>query len=149
MSAAMELHVALSLRLDATEAYRLAHAYRDEVLAKDAAERDRLAAAVDYALGWSDSATQQLRDGMEEILAAAPSEAQPAPDFYQVGHTYTDPNADYDWKFRVDAITTHPENGERTALGWRHFRGEWAEMAYGEDSFEIHLIAGMTDGGGQ
>ncbi|MFE2967501.1 hypothetical protein ACFXKC_28285 [Streptomyces sp. NPDC059340] len=33
----MELHVALSLRLDAVEAYRLAHAYRDEVLAKDKA----------------------------------------------------------------------------------------------------------------
>ncbi|MFE9921614.1 hypothetical protein ACFYQA_08525 [Streptomyces sp. NPDC005774] len=38
MSAAMELHVALSLRLDAIEAYRLAHAYRDEVLAKAAAD---------------------------------------------------------------------------------------------------------------
>ncbi len=37
MSAAMELHVALSLRLDATEAYRLAHAYRDEVRLQDAA----------------------------------------------------------------------------------------------------------------
>lgn len=71
------------------------------------------------------------------------------PDFYEVGRTYTDPSADYDWKFRVDAVTTHPQTGERMALGWRHFRGEWAEMAYGEDSFEIHLIAGMTDGGGQ
>lgn len=34
MTAAMELHVALSMRLDAIEAYRLAHAYRDEVLAQ-------------------------------------------------------------------------------------------------------------------
>ncbi|GAB2731471.1 hypothetical protein [Streptomyces bullii] len=34
MSAAMELHVALSLRLDAVEAYRLAHAYRAEVLSE-------------------------------------------------------------------------------------------------------------------
>ncbi|MFF7880942.1 hypothetical protein ACH40F_08315 [Streptomyces sp. NPDC020794] len=33
----MELHVALSMRHDAVEAYRLAHAYRDEVLAKDQA----------------------------------------------------------------------------------------------------------------
>jgi hypothetical protein len=33
MSAGMELHVALSMRLDAVEAYRLAHNYRDEVLA--------------------------------------------------------------------------------------------------------------------
>lgn len=38
MSAAMELHVALSMRLDATEAYRLAHAYRDEVLARERTE---------------------------------------------------------------------------------------------------------------
>lgn len=38
MSAAMELHVALLLRLDATEAYRLAHAYRDEVIAERDAE---------------------------------------------------------------------------------------------------------------
>ena len=37
MSAAMELHVALAMRLDAVEAYRLAHAYRDEVLAKEKA----------------------------------------------------------------------------------------------------------------
>jgi DNA-binding transcriptional ArsR family regulator len=36
MSAAMELHVALSMRLDATEAYRLAHAYRAEVLRQEA-----------------------------------------------------------------------------------------------------------------
>jgi hypothetical protein len=71
------------------------------------------------------------------------------PDFFEPGHTYSDPSADNDWKFRVDAITTHPEGGERTALGWRHFRGEWTEMAYGEDDFEIHLLAGMTDGGGQ
>jgi hypothetical protein len=33
----MELHVALSMRHDAVEAYRLAHAYRDEVLAEDQA----------------------------------------------------------------------------------------------------------------
>lgn len=36
MSAARELHVALSLRLDAVEAYRLAHVYRAEVLRQEA-----------------------------------------------------------------------------------------------------------------
>lgn len=71
------------------------------------------------------------------------------PDFFEPGHTYADPSSDYDWKFRVDAVTTHPETGKRTALGWRSFRGEWGPYAYNEDDFEIHLIAGMTDGGDQ
>ncbi|MET7321470.1 hypothetical protein [Streptomyces sp. NPDC005549] len=42
MSAAMELHVALSLRLDATEAYRLTHAYLAESLRKEAANLRRI-----------------------------------------------------------------------------------------------------------
>jgi hypothetical protein len=40
MSAWLELHTVLSLRLDATEAYRLMHNYRDEELAKAAAPAD-------------------------------------------------------------------------------------------------------------
>jgi hypothetical protein len=64
-----------------------------------------------------------------------------APGFFRPGVTYTEPDGSTDWAFRCDAITTHPEDGERTALGWRRFRGEWAECAYGEDDFEIHLIA--------
>jgi len=64
-----------------------------------------------------------------------------APDFFQVGRTYTEPDGSTDWAFRCDTITTHPADGERTALGWRHFRGEWSECAYGEDDFQIHLIA--------
>ncbi|MFG2269084.1 hypothetical protein ACGFNY_04840 [Streptomyces chartreusis] len=63
------------------------------------------------------------------------------PDFFEAGRTYTEPDGSTDWAFRVDTITTHPEDGERTALGWRRFRGEWTECAYGEDDFEIHLIA--------
>lgn len=63
-----------------------------------------------------------------------------APDFYQPGYVYSYPRyADgYDWKFRCDGITTHPENGERIALGWRFFNGQWGEYAYGEDSWDIH-----------
>jgi hypothetical protein len=88
----------------------------------------------------------ELLNADAEEKATAPA-ATATPDFFQPGHTYSDPSADNDWKFRVDAITTHPEDGERTALGWRHFRGEWTEQAYGEDDFEIHLLVGMTDGG--
>jgi len=66
-------------------------------------------------------------------------------DFYQLGHTYTDPdNTQYDWRFRCDTITTHPEDCERTALGWRYFRGEWEPIAYGEDDWDLHLTVGMT-----
>ena len=73
-------------------------------------------------------ATKQRRSGVD-------------PDFFEPGRTYTEPDGSTDWAFRVDTITTHPEDGERTALGWRHFRGEWTECAYGEDDFDIHLIA--------
>jgi len=71
--------------------------------------------------------------------------ANTEPDFFQPGHTYTERDGSTDWKFRCDAITTHPEDGGRTALGWRHFRGEWSEYAYGEDDWEIHRIADSLD----
>jgi len=78
------------------------------------------------------------------VWAIAQYDAKKAePDFFEIGHTYGDDK--HDWKFRVDTITTHPEDGERTALGWRFFKGRWEEMAYGEDDWEIHLAAGLTD----
>ena len=63
-------------------------------------------------------------------------------DFYQPGHTYTDTNPQYDWKFRCDVVTTHPEDGERTALGWRFFNGTWSECAYGEDDWDVQQFVG-------
>lgn len=77
-----------------------------------------------------------------EVLHGA-AEADATPDFFQIGHTYAD--TDPEWKFRVDTVTTHPDNGERTALGWRFFRGEWEPYAYGEDDWEIHQLVGHTD----
>lgn len=67
------------------------------------------------------------------------------PDFFQPGHTYTEPDGSTDWRFRCDSVTDHPDDGERTALGWRHFRGEWEPYAYGEDDWEIHQHVGYTD----
>lgn len=78
--------------------------------------------------------TQTLREG--EAAAA---------DFFQPGHTYADTSHSTDWKFRVDTVTTHPEDGERTALGWRHFRGTWEPYAYGEDDWDIQEHVGHTD----
>ncbi|WP_329336193.1 hypothetical protein OG252_13380 [Streptomyces sp. NBC_01352] len=66
-------------------------------------------------------------------------------DFFEPGHTYTESDGSTDWKFRCDAITTHPENGERTALGWRHFQGKWEPCAYFEDDFDVHQYVGHTD----
>lgn len=69
----------------------------------------------------------------------------PAPDFFEPGRTYTHVDDGTDWKFRVDTVTTHPEDGERTALGWRHFRGQWEPIAYGEDDYEVHRYVGTVD----
>lgn len=80
------------------------------------------------------------RAGLVEEKATAPA-ATATPDFFEVGRTYTEPGDTTDWRFRCDSITTHPEDGERTALGWRHFHGVWEPCAYGEDDFEIHQIA--------
>ncbi|MER8219738.1 hypothetical protein ABTZ58_03890 [Streptomyces sp. NPDC094143] len=67
------------------------------------------------------------------------------PDFYEAGHTYTHVDDGTDWLFRVDTVTAHPERGERTALGWRHFKGQWEAIAYDEDDYEIHLCVGLID----
>jgi hypothetical protein len=79
--------------------------------------------------------------GARDFPAEKQADTEATPDFFQVGHTYTDPDGSTDWRFLCDAITTHPQDGERTALGWRHFRGQWSECAYGEDDWEIHQIA--------
>lgn len=79
-------------------------------------------------------------DATEVWEKSSPTRADATPDFYQPGHVYSYPRyADgYDWKFRVDTITTHPETGERIALGWRYWQGQWGEYAYGEDDWDIH-----------
>lgn len=61
-------------------------------------------------------------------------------DFYEPGYVYSYPRyADgHDWKFRCDAITTHPDDGARVALGWRHWHGEWTECAYDEGNWDVH-----------
>lgn len=63
-----------------------------------------------------------------------------APDFYQPRYVYSYPRyADgHNWKFRCDAITTHPDDGARVALGWRHWQGEWTECAYDEGDWDVH-----------
>jgi len=76
-----------------------------------------------------------------ELLEGLRSDgASSVPNFYQPGYVYSYPRyADgYDWKFRVDTVTSSPENGERVALGWRFWKGEWEPYAYAEDDWDIH-----------
>ncbi|MGW3428940.1 hypothetical protein ACWDHW_13430 [Streptomyces melanosporofaciens] len=80
-------------------------------------------------------------DEAGKVSPAGAEITQPA-DFFQPGHTYSDD--EHGWKFRVDTVTTHPETGERTALGWRYWTG-WEPYAYGEDDWEIHQMVGHTD----
>lgn len=88
-------------------------------------------------LGW-----ESARDIVRLMLD--PTTADTAPDFFQPGTTYTNREfPQYGWQFRCDTITTHPGDGERTALGWRYFRGEWEPYAYGEGDWDIHLVVGM------
>ncbi|MFJ6615421.1 hypothetical protein ACIQPT_34670 [Streptomyces sp. NPDC091289] len=65
-------------------------------------------------------------------------------DFYEPGHTYSETNPAYDWAFRCDTVTAHPEDGERTALGWRRFKGVWEPYAYGEDDWDLHALVGIN-----
>lgn len=67
-----------------------------------------------------------------------------ASDFFEPGHTYAYRDST-DWRFRCDVVTTHPEDGERTALGRRRFQGVWSEYAYGEDDWGVHQTLGVVD----
>lgn len=119
------------------------------VTANLCAEALREAAAVvgprceEYGVLGVDSLLRRMAD---EAATAAPTgdettQTSNAPatgvanDFFQLGVTYT---ASHGWKFRVDSITTHPEDGERIALGWRHFNSQWEPYAYAEDDWDVH-----------
>ncbi|WP_225825668.1 hypothetical protein [Streptomyces naphthomycinicus] len=150
MNAALSLHTVLSLRLDASEAYRLAHAYRDEELQKYA---DRLASRASL---YGDSATvgEVIKDLRSIATRSAGDEV--APDFFQPGRTYA-----YDADgftapelltlFRVVADTTHPDTGKRMAFGWIRTAEDVAWSPYAEPADE--WPGGWTDvtegGGGQ
>lgn len=53
----------------------------------------------------------------------------PEGELYEPGQTYGYGDG-AGWQFRCDVVTTHPENGERVALGWRFHGGSWEPYAY-------------------
>lgn len=87
----------------------------------------------------------RLRRMAEEKSSRTAADA--TPDFFQAGHTYA---GSHGWKFRCDTVTTHPEDGEPAALGWRFFNGIWEHDAYRQEDWDVHQSLGHTDitGGG-
>ncbi len=63
------------------------------------------------------------------IAGAVGDDETSAADFFEPGRTYRD----YAWLFRCDAVTTHPETGTRTALGWTSVRASgWTTYSHDE-----------------
>jgi hypothetical protein len=86
---------------------------------------------------WADTTVEKdTSDGRQ------PPAGESTPDFFQPGHTYAGSGG---WRFRCDTVTTHPEDGELTALGWRYFNGRWEPIAYHQDDWETHQADGHTD----
>lgn len=118
-------------------ANKLADAHRVEVLTEAAAELDRIADTVEArvaehygpASGISPGSAQMLRDAAGNVRYMARKDTREgesttaAPDFFQPGHGYTHRNGT---DFRCVAVTTHPNTGERRALGWI-VRNGWHE----------------------
>lgn len=128
---------------DPASAQRLLDAHRAEVFAEAAAivgNDDTCDCG-----GCGTCIPRWLADRLRAMAGEGTAAAAATPDFFEPGHTYTEADGSTDWKFRCDAITTHPEDGERTALGWRHFKGQWAEYSYGEDDWDVHQHVGTFD----
>jgi hypothetical protein len=126
MSAAMELHVALSMQLDAVEAYRLAHAYRDEVIADRDAEIMRWLGKKAREYRATGNSQHALQANTVELMASQISRGAVRPNntrlpagveplFFEPGRTYTSGT----WEFRCVALIPSPTTGEARALGWK------------------------------
>ena len=78
---------------------------------------------------WDDGTTQTAMDraggarAVEwEIGLMASGINESAPDFFQPGHSYTHRDGS---TFRCVAVTTHPDGGERVAIGWHTDTADW------------------------
>ncbi|MFJ8345087.1 hypothetical protein ACIQ9J_01665 [Streptomyces sp. NPDC094153] len=99
--------------------------YRAEVLREAESKAREIVAKL-----WADGTTQKQMDraggarAVEwEIGRMASSTDEPAaPDFFQPGHAYTHRDGS---TFRCVAVTTHPDSGERVALGWHTDTADW------------------------
>jgi hypothetical protein len=126
-SARMELHVALSLRLDAIEAYRLANAYRVE-------NREE---AADWFAGYPfpPADTDWSRGRADAIAWVVSVLRNPNPQrgeqtdtatFFQPGHVYAREHHGRTIEFLVRSVDTPPGSSWQVARGWRlNEDGDW------------------------
>lgn len=97
-------------------------AYRTEVLREAESKAREIVAKL-----WVDGTTQTQLDragGARAVeweigLMASGNDEPVAPDFFQPGRTYL--YARMQWKFRCDAVTSHPHTGKRVAVGYSGF----------------------------
>jgi hypothetical protein len=82
-------------------------------------------------------------DGLPDTRS--PGRVPAALDFFQPGHTYTDPAEPGTWRFRCDTVTAHPADGTWTAVGWRFHKGAWELCSYDADDWEINRFVGLAD----
>ncbi|MFF7880977.1 hypothetical protein ACH40F_08135 [Streptomyces sp. NPDC020794] len=126
MSARDDIH---SLFESGRTSYRLDEyldAHRAEVLREAEGKAREVVARL-----WVDGTTRKQLDragGARAVeweiglMASGNDEAAVAPDFFQPGHAYTHRDGS---TFRCVAVTTHPDGGERVALGWHTDTADW------------------------
>lgn len=111
----------------AAELQQAANTKRATGTPEDAALADWLDATAN-ALAWL--APYRPHEGGYEMWGAVSAYAQlvnsngdqPAPDFFQPGHSYTHRDGS---TFRCVAVTTHPDSGKLVALGWHTDTADW------------------------
>jgi hypothetical protein len=130
MTAGLYLHSLLSLKLDAQDAYALAHAYRAEELCKAADELERTADEVEAIVATHYGPESGIGPGSAEMLRMAGRQVRGMvghdahaveavqSDFFQPGHAYTHRDGS---DFRCLTVAPHPLTGELRAFGW-HIR---------------------------
>lgn len=114
---------------------QLLDAFAAEVLREGADELDRVANEAEARVAAHYGPTSGIGPGSADLVreaarmlrtATVGRSGQPpaatAPDFFQPGHSYTHRDGS---TFRCVAVTTHPDGGERVALGWHTDTADW------------------------
>jgi len=121
---------------------------REAAVVRTAALREAEAKAREIvAKLWGDGTTQTQLDragaarAVEwEIGLMASGINEPAPDFFQPGHSYTHRDGS---TFRCVADTTHPDGGDRVAIGWHTDTAGWTFVGVRNNNHWNHEYDGV------
>lgn len=72
---------------------------------------------------------------------SSPFGADATPDFFEPGHSYTHRDGS---TFRCVAVTTHPDSGERVAIGWHTDTANWTFAGVRNINHWNHEYDGVT-----